>query len=245
LTPVPPLGPAGFDSIAPAYEAWYKTPLGRLVDRLEKEAVFALVEAKAGALALDLSCGTGNYSLALVRRGLRVVGADLSEPMLRLAQARATREGIKLALVRADGTALPFRAGAFDLVTAVLGLEFTGNPGKVIAEACRVLKPGATLVAAILNRAGLWTLWRRLKRRFVHSVWDGAAFLSPGELWRLLEEHGLQQLRWRSAVRFLPLSRARGIRWLERWEAWGARWMPGQATFVVVAGRTGSATLQK
>ncbi len=113
-------GAGSFDSIASAYDAWYETPLGQLVDRLEKEAVFALVEAKPGALALDLSCGTGNYALALAQRGLRVVGVDFSEPMLRLAQAKAMREGVRLSLVRADGSALPFRAGMFDELRGLL-----------------------------------------------------------------------------------------------------------------------------
>jgi ubiquinone/menaquinone biosynthesis C-methylase UbiE len=236
--------PSAFDPLAASYDAWYEVPLGRLVDRLEKEAVFALVDAGPGDLALDLSCGTGNYALPLVRRGLRVVGIDISEPMLRLARGRAVREGIKLSLVRADGSALPFRASTFDLVSVILGLEFAGDPGKTLEEVHRILKPRASLVVAILNRTGLWTLWRRLKRRFVRSVWDGATFLSPGELRRLLEEHGFQQLRWRSAVHFLPLLRLAGIRGLERWEVWGARRTPGGATFVVVAG-TEAATLQK
>jgi hypothetical protein len=39
---------AAFDAIAPAYDAWYATPLGRLVDRLEKHAVLALVGERTG-----------------------------------------------------------------------------------------------------------------------------------------------------------------------------------------------------
>src|SRR3989344_5691712 len=108
MTGEPPVG--AFDSIASAYDRWYDTPVGRLVDRLEKDAVFALVEPQRGDLVLDLSCGTGNYALALAQRGFRVVGVDVSEPMLRVARAKARRGGIALALVRADGGALPFRA---------------------------------------------------------------------------------------------------------------------------------------
>jgi len=226
-----------FDAFAASYDAWYETPLGRLVDRLEKEAVFALVEVGPGDLALDLSCGTGNYALELAQRGLRVVGVDRSEPMLRLAQAKATRQGIKLSLVQADGSALPFRTCAFNLVTVILGLEFTGNPGKAIAEASRVLKPEASLVVAILNRTGPWTLWRRLKRRLVRSVWRHATFWSRDELRQLLEERGFRQLAWREAIYFLPLFGTRGVGCLERWERLGPRWMPGRGTFLVMAGR--------
>lgn len=226
-----------FDTLAASYDAWYATPLGRLVDRLEKETALGLVETVPGGLALDLSCGTGNYAVALARRGFRVVGVDLSEPMLRVAHSRASRAGVTVALVRADGAALPFRAGSLDLVTIVLGLEFVADRAGAIGEARRVLKRGGALIVAILNRVGLWTLWRRLKRRFVDSIWRQASFLRPEELVTLLRAGGFDDLRRRRSVHFLPLSRRRGVAVLERWEHLGSRWMPGGATFVAVAAR--------
>lgn len=230
-------GAGAFDALATSYDEWYETPLGRLVDRLEKEAVFGLMEAKSGALALDLSCGTGNYALELSGRSLRVVGVDLSEPMLRLAQAKTPRERSGLHFVRAEGSELPFRDGAFDLITIILGLEFAANPGKTLGEAHRVLKPGASVIVAILNRRGLWTLWRRLKRLFLRSVWRQARFLSREKLRRLMEEGGFRHLRCREAVHFLPICRGRAVRYLERWETLGARLVTGLATFLAVAGR--------
>lgn len=231
-----PSGVGPFDVLAPAYDAWYDTPLGRLVDRLEGEAVLGLVGGEPGVRALDLSCGTGRYALALARRGLKVVGVDVSERMLRAARATARAAGCELRLVRADARALPFRAGSLDLVTIILGLEFVGEPGGVLRECRRVLMPGGRLVVAILARAGLWTRWRRLKRLVVPSVWRHAAFLRPAELGALLEVSGFTEPRWRGAVHFVPLSRRR-VGWLERWEAVAARWMPGWATFVVGAAR--------
>ena len=225
------------EAVAAAYEAWYETPLGRLVDRLEKEAVFALVPDGAGGLALDLSCGTGHYALALAGRGFRVVGLDVSEPMLRVARAKSAQARLDVSWLRADASALPFRGAAFDLATVILGLEFVRDPPVVLDEARRVLRPGGRLVVAILNRTGLWTLWRRLKRRFVPSIWRGARFLRPDELGALLQAHGFTEPRWTRAVHVLPLVRARGLRWLERWEAAGARFMPARAAFVAVAAR--------
>ena len=230
-------GVGKFDTLAPAYDAWYDTPLGRLVDRLEGEAVLGLVGEGPGAWALDLSCGTGRYALALARRGLRVVGVDISEPMLLVARAKAREAGCDLRLARADACALPFRAGAVELVTIILGLEFVGEPRRVLEECHRVLVPGGSLVIAILNRAGLWTVWRRLKRLVVPSVWRGATFFRPDELGELLCGRGFTELRWRSAVHFVPLFGLGSAGGLERWEAIGARWMPGRATFVAVAAR--------
>jgi ubiquinone/menaquinone biosynthesis C-methylase UbiE len=220
-----------------AYDAWEESPLGRLVARLEREAVFALVPTAPGGCALDLSCGTGGYALGLVERGFRAVGLDLSAAMLARASARAQGARAPLALVRADAGALPFRAGAFALVTLILGLEFLSDPAPALAEARRVLQPGGVLVVAILNRSGLWTMWRRLKRLVLPSIWRGAIFLTPPELGGLLEASGFTDLRSGSAVHFLPLLGTRRVRWLERWERLAARWMPERATFVVVAAR--------
>ncbi len=228
---------AAFDAIAPAYDAWYATPVGRLVDRLEKHAVFALVGERTEGLALDLSCGTGNYALALAERGLRVVGVDVSAPMLRVARAKSAQAKLDIRWLRADASTLPFRSGVFDLATMVLGLEFVAEPGPVLQEAHRVLKPGGRLVAAILNRSGLWTLWRRLKRRFVPSIWRGAGFLDADELGHLLRARGFAAQRWRRAVHFLPLLARGRAGWLEQWETIGARWMPAWAAFVAVAAR--------
>lgn len=236
------VGGAAFDATAPAYDAWYATAVGRLVDRLEKHAVLALVGERmegerSEGLALDLSCGTGNYALALAERGLRVVGVDVSAPMLSVARAKSARAKLDIRWVRADASALPFRSGVFDLATMVLGLEFLTEPGRALEEAHRVLRPGGRLVAAILNRSGLWTLWRRLKRRFVPSVWREARFLDADELGGLLRARGFAAQRWRRTVHFLPLLARERVRWLERWEAIGARWMPGWAAFVAVAAR--------
>src|SRR3989304_5810556 len=191
---------SAFDALSSSYDQWYETPVGRLVDRRENAGVLPLVEPQRGDLVLDLSCGTGNYALALAQRGLRVVGADLSEPMLRLAQAKARQAGVGIAFVQADGSTLPFRPGTFDLVTVILGLEFAAEPVKTLEEIRRILKPGATLVVAILNRSGLWTLWRRFKRLFVPSVWRHGRFLGPQELRGHVETHGFRQRRWRGAV---------------------------------------------
>lgn len=226
-----------FDSIAPAYDAWYATPVGRLVDRLEKQAVLGLVGERTEGLALDLSCGTGNYALTLAERGFRVVEVDVSEPMLSVARAKGAQAKLDIRWLRADASALPLRPGAFDLATVILGLEFVAEPGRALQEVHRVLKPGGRLVAAILDRSGPWTLWRRLKRRFAPSIWREARFLAADELGDLLRERGFSAQRWRRAVHFLPLLARGRAGWLEQWEAIGARWMPAWAAFVAVAAR--------
>jgi 2-polyprenyl-3-methyl-5-hydroxy-6-metoxy-1,4-benzoquinol methylase len=101
----PPMAPA-FDDQAVAYDRWYSgsTPLGQLVDRVDRKGGDILPydrchpragrvekEAARGRRVLEVGCGTGNISLELARRGARVVGLDLSGPMLALARAKPAR----------------------------------------------------------------------------------------------------------------------------------------------------------
>lgn len=216
-----------FDEIAAVYDAWYATPAGRLADRLEKAAVFALVPPAPG-LALDLSCGTGHYALELRRRGWRVLGVDCSLPMLRVAQTKAPGVG-SLGLVCADAAALPLRATELDLVTLVLGLEFVPDPAAVLREVRRVLAPDGVLVVGSLRPQGLWTRWRRLRRRLGPSAWRGARFLDEAGLEQALRRSGFAVRERRRAVHYLPA--LADERLLEAWDRLGERCFPGLATF--------------
>src|SRR5947208_667361 len=73
----------------------------------EREAAFAkeVLGMLEGDRVVDLACGDGRHLAAFPRIGLRAIGVDLSTTLLALARAR------RLAVVRADLRALPFRAG--------------------------------------------------------------------------------------------------------------------------------------
>jgi len=88
---------------------------------------------------LDIGTGTGIVPMAACEtapRNLSVVGCDRSARML--LQARAQVAG--LSVLEADATALPFRNGSFDLVTASFVLSHVGEFARALAEASRVLK---------------------------------------------------------------------------------------------------------
>jgi ubiquinone/menaquinone biosynthesis C-methylase UbiE len=221
--------PARFDP-AP-YDAWYGTAVGQLTHRLEQDAVLAMAGPVPGRAA-DLACGTGHYALALAASGLEVVGVDRALAMLRAARGKTAGHARRPRFVCADAAALPLRSGAVDLVTVVLGLEFTEDPGAVLRESHRILRPGGTLVVAILRAAGAWTLWRRLERLFVPSVWRGARFLTERQLRRLLMASGFAPRARRRAVHYVPV--VHSGRALAGWEAVASRLFPGLAAFAAV-----------
>lgn len=96
------------------------------------------------ARALDVACGTGDLSLALVAAtGARVTGLDFCRPMLEHA-ARKARNGAasRCIFIEGDAQRLPFRDETFDAVTIAFGLRNLSSVAKGLSELLRVLKPG-------------------------------------------------------------------------------------------------------
>lgn len=103
---------------------------------------------------LDLCCGTGRHSIALAKRGYRVTGLDLSETLL--SYAITLSKGLPVRFVHGDMRSLPFSDGMFDVVLNLFTsfgyfVEDRDNE-RVLAEICRVLKPGGQFLIDFLNR---------------------------------------------------------------------------------------------
>lgn len=103
------------------------------------------------ARILDAGCGTGNNLAHFKGRG-RAVGVDLSEDALRFCRTRAVHAA------RASVLALPFGAGAFDLVTSfdVLYHRWVSDDRAAVAELARVLAPGGLLLVRVPALKMLW-----------------------------------------------------------------------------------------
>jgi SAM-dependent methyltransferase len=107
------------------------------------------VEPRRAGRLLEIGVGTGRISLPLHRRGRRMVGIDLSEPMLERYRVKAAADRLAApAVVRGDATRLPFRDALFDAVIEVHVLHLIPQWRRAVAEVRRVLVPGGVLVVA-------------------------------------------------------------------------------------------------
>jgi ArsR family transcriptional regulator len=96
---------------------------------------------------LDIGTGTGHMLICLGRRTRRAEGIDLSHEMLTVARANLEAAGLANCTVRhGDLHQLPYPGPAFDTVTIHQVLHYLDNPKEAIAEAARVMQPGARLL---------------------------------------------------------------------------------------------------
>lgn len=103
-----------------------------------------------GEVVLDIGCGCGTTSIELARRVMprgRVIGVDISAPMLQRAKER-TRGALPVEFIMADATAYRFEPGAADALFSRFGVMFFAEPEKSFTNMRRGLRDGARLVFA-------------------------------------------------------------------------------------------------
>lgn len=168
---------------------------------------------------MDLACGSGDLAIRVLQTqpSARVVGGDLTLPMLRIANARA-RSGHPPApfWVNLDGMKLPFRPETFDVVTIGYGLRNMPDPGGALQEVARILRAGgmaaildfgkpAHAVARAIYYAMLSTvqpllgwLFFRDGRTYRYILDSLVPYPAQGGVTRLLEEAGFEQITCRN-----------------------------------------------
>jgi phosphatidylethanolamine/phosphatidyl-N-methylethanolamine N-methyltransferase len=156
-------------SVARAYALWapvYDFVFGAVFERGRREAIAAAETfcGPAGGRILEVGVGTG-LSLPSYRRTNRIVGIDISEPMLRKAHQRVVEQ--KLSNVEAiavmDATRMALPDGSFDVVVAQYVITAVPNPEGTLDEFARVLRPGGEIV--LVNHIGAENGPRRVFER--------------------------------------------------------------------------------
>jgi 2-polyprenyl-6-hydroxyphenyl methylase/3-demethylubiquinone-9 3-methyltransferase len=145
---------------------------------------------RAGAVLVDLGCGGGLLAPRVAGRGYHHIGVDVTASAL----VQAAAHGVTAA--RADVTAVPLRDGIAEVVCAGEILEHVDDTEAVVAEACRVLCPGGTLVIDTIADTRLATLLavevaERLPGAAPAGIHDPALFVDRKHLVAVGETHGV------------------------------------------------------
>lgn len=143
---------------------------------------------------LDVGCGPGVSAFELARHlpDATIDGLDLAERMVARAKRHHARAFPHLHNVRfhvGDATLLPWPDDSFDLVVGHSFLYLVPDPPAVLAQACRVLRPGGTLVLLEPNRTGSLrsAASRDFGRQFDgHARVDVARFQASMFAWRIV-----------------------------------------------------------
>ncbi len=169
--------------------------------RRHEAAYDALVPFCRGAVVLDAGCGEGYGAERIARTAHLVVGVDYDGGAV--GHAAATYPGLRL--VRGSVTALPFAAGAVDVVAGLQVIEHLWDQPRFLAECARVLRPAGTLLLTTPNRLTFSPGNAVDAVNPFHS-----RELSAEELSDLLTENGFD------LVRLLGLRHGRRLRRLDR-----------------------------
>lgn len=123
------------------YDAWYDH--NPAVFQSELKAISSVIPSGCG---LEIGVGTGRFA-SFFRLPF---GVDPAFSALRLSAKRDIK------VVQGKGEELPFKDNSFHFVLIVAAICFVYDPLLVLKETQRVIKPGGTLVLAIINRASAW-----------------------------------------------------------------------------------------
>jgi phosphatidylethanolamine/phosphatidyl-N-methylethanolamine N-methyltransferase len=150
------------EGVEKAYGRWapiYDLVFGKVFDRGRQSTI---AEAdRIGGRILDVGVGTG-LSLSDYARSTKICGVDISEPMLRRAQARVRALGLTNVetLAVMDAKHLAFADNAFDAVVAQYVITAVPDPEATLDDFVRVLKRGGELI--LVNHIGAESGPRRL-----------------------------------------------------------------------------------
>ena len=145
-------------------DVYHSDTLRAFIYRERRSIVLSLVDKlrlPESSRVLEVGCGAGSTSVALARRGYKVIAVDTVDEMLRLTRQAAARVGLgaNVETTSADICHLSFPGRRFDLILAVGVIPWLDQPGNAITELYRVAKAGGYV---ILTAANTWCLSQML-----------------------------------------------------------------------------------
>ena len=142
-----------------------------------------------GLKVLDVGCGGGILSDAMARAGAQVLGIDLADKALKVAQLHALETqtpGVQYRSISAEDLAAE-QAAQFDVVTCMEMLEHVPDPASVVSACATLVKPGGWVFFSTLNRNPKSFLFAIVGAEYIlnmlpRGTHEYAKFIQPSEL---------------------------------------------------------------
>ena len=166
-----------------------------------------------GSSILDVGCGGGILSESMARGGAHVLGIDLSQACLDIAELHALAAGIGVQYRASSAEDLALeRPAAFDAVTCMELLEHVPDPAAMLQTLARLIKPDGNLIVSTLNRHPKAFAVAILGAEYIARVLPRGTheylkFIRPSELARWARAAGLELLDL-TGIAYNPLTRA-------------------------------------
>lgn len=139
-----------WNKFSPGWKKWDEFTMAFL--RPMGDEIIAALQPSKAAKVLDIATGTGEpgLSIASIYPNSKVIGTDLAEGMLAIAEARARASHLtNYSTQVADASALPFPDASFDAISCRMGFMFFPEMQLAAKEIARVLRPGGRFSTSV------------------------------------------------------------------------------------------------
>jgi 2-polyprenyl-6-hydroxyphenyl methylase/3-demethylubiquinone-9 3-methyltransferase len=149
---------------------------------------------------VDVGCGGGILSEGLAKQGAEVLGIDLSEELVDMAELHSLESGVSAQYRKVSAEALAEeQAEGFDHVVCMEMLEHVPQPGSIIQACARLVKPGGRVFFSTLNRKPKAYLLaivaaEHILKMLPKGTHDYKTFIKPSELSQSARASGLELL---------------------------------------------------
>ena len=169
--------------------------------------------AISGKNVVDVGCGGGILAESMARRGANVLGVDLADKPLKVAQLHAMEGGVAnldYRSIAAEDLAAE-QPAAFDVVTCMEMLEHVPDPSSIIRACASMARPGGWVFFSTLNRNPKSFLFAIVGAEYVlkllpKGTHEFSRFIRPAELARWVREAGLELGQFKG-LEYNPITR--------------------------------------
>lgn len=151
-----------------------------------------------GRRVVDIGCGGGILAESMAGRGAEVLGIDLAERPLKVAELHALESGAQVSYRRISAEALAVeQPGSFDTVTCMEMLEHVPDPESTVRACTQLAKPGGWLFFSTINRNPKSFLFAIVGAEYVlrllpRGTHEYGKFIKPSELAGAVRRCGLE-----------------------------------------------------